>query len=53
MLVLLLNDIFVTPPLEDTILKGVTRDSVITILKDMDIAVEERKISIDEVVESI
>jgi branched-chain amino acid aminotransferase len=48
----IINNIFITPPLEDTILKGVTRDSVITILKDMGIAVEERKISIDEVVEA-
>jgi branched-chain amino acid aminotransferase len=47
----ILNETFVTPPLEDTILKGVTRDSVITILKDMGVNVEERKISIDEVIE--
>jgi len=48
----ILNDRFVTPVLEDTILNGVTRDSVIAILKDMHVTVEERKISIDEVVES-
>ncbi len=29
----IINDIFVTPPLEDTILKGVTRDSVIDYFK--------------------
>ncbi len=46
-----INHIFITPPLEDTILKGVTRDSVITILKDMGVKVEERRISINEVVE--
>lgn len=41
----------VTPSLEEgTILEGVTRDSVITGLKEKGIAVEERKISIDEVV---
>ncbi len=46
----IINNVFVTPMLEDTILKGVTRDSVIAILKDMDIKVEERKVSIDEIV---
>jgi len=45
-----IDNTFVTPMLEDTILKGVTRDSVITILKDMDIKVEERKVSVDEIV---
>jgi branched-chain amino acid aminotransferase len=42
---------FVTPMLEETILKGVTRDSVLTILKDMGIKTEERRISIDEIVD--
>lgn len=43
----------VTPSLEEgTILEGVTRSSVIQGLKDMGIAVEERKISIDEVVQA-
>ncbi len=39
----------VTPPLEGTILPGVTRDSVIRLAKDWGITVEERQISIDEV----
>jgi branched-chain amino acid aminotransferase len=47
----IINGTFVTPMLEDTILKGVTRDSVLVILKDMGIKTEERKISIDELVE--
>lgn len=47
-----INNTFVTPMLEDTILKGVTRDSIITILKDMGVKVEERKLNIDEVVEA-
>lgn len=47
----IINNVFITPPLEDTILKGVTRDSVLTILEDMDFKTEERRISIDEVVE--
>jgi len=42
----------VTPSLEDgTILAGVTRDSAITILKDMGLKIEERKITIDELIE--
>ncbi len=40
----------ITPSLEDTILAGVTRDSVITLIKDMGIEVEERALSIDEII---
>lgn len=41
----------ITPGLEQgTILGGVTRNSVITLLKEMGIAVEERDLSIDEIV---
>ena len=39
----------VTPPLGGTILPGITRDSVLTLLREMNIPVEERRISIDEV----
>lgn len=40
----------ITPDLSaGTILAGVTRDSVIQILKDMDVEVEERRLSIDEI----
>lgn len=47
----IINNVFVTPMLEDTILNGVTRNSVLTILNEMGIKTEERKISIDEVIE--
>lgn len=41
----------VTPSLEEgTILAGVTRDSVITVLREQGFTVEERKINIEEVV---
>ena len=41
----------VTPSLEEgTILEGVTRSSAITILKEMGLTVEERKINIDELI---
>jgi branched-chain amino acid aminotransferase len=43
----------VTPSLEDgTILAGITRDSAIVVLKEMGLEVEERKISIDELIEA-
>jgi branched-chain amino acid aminotransferase len=42
-----------TPGLESgTILEGVTRNSVVQVAKDMGIPVEEREISIDELVEA-
>ena len=51
--VFVINGVAITPSLEEgTILKGVTRDSVITILKDMGIKVEERRINIDELMEA-
>ncbi len=43
----------VTAPLKGSILPGITRDSVIKILKKKGVPVEERKLSIDEVIESI
>jgi branched-chain amino acid aminotransferase len=42
----------VTPPLDGSILGGVTRDSVIHLARDWGIPVVERKISIDEVIVS-
>ena len=38
-----------TPGLDGTILHGITRDSVIQLIKDRGIKVEERKITLDEV----
>ncbi len=45
---LLNNDTLVTPSLEDTILPGITRKSVLTIAQDLGLKTQERKISIDE-----
>jgi branched-chain amino acid aminotransferase len=39
----------ITPPLSGTILPGVTRDSALTLLREIGIPAEERQISIDEV----
>ena len=44
-----IDDKFITPPLHGTILPGVTRDSVLTLLKDRGEKYEERPISMDEV----
>lgn len=46
------GDKVITPALGETILAGVTRDSVITVLREKGITVEERNISIDELVEA-
>ncbi|MEO0048920.1 MAG: hypothetical protein RL556_252 [Actinomycetota bacterium] len=43
----------VTPSLEGTILRGITRDSVVTLIKDRGIAVEERRITLEEVRQGI
>ncbi|MEY2695573.1 MAG: hypothetical protein RLZZ72_829 [Actinomycetota bacterium] len=42
-----------TPALDGTILHGITRDSVITLLRDRGIEVQERKVSLAEVREGI
>ena len=43
----------ITPSLErSTVLKGVTRDSAIILLRDMGYVVEERNLSVDEIVEA-
>lgn len=43
----------ITPSLErGTVLKGVTRDSAITLLRDMGYVVEERNLSVDEIVQA-
>jgi len=47
----IIGDKAITPDLEaGTILEGVTRDSVIEVLKEMGYVVEERPISIDEII---
>lgn len=45
-----LGDTVVTPDIaQDTILEGVTRDSVITLLREKGVKVEERPLSVDEI----
>jgi branched-chain amino acid aminotransferase len=47
-----IGDQVVTPPLGGTILPGVTRDSVITLLRDSGYAVKEERIGMDQVFQS-
>ena len=51
-LMFVIDDTLITPPLGDTILAGITRDSVLTLAKDWGVKVEERKISLDEVIDA-
>jgi len=45
----LMGDTIVTPAVSDSILSGITRKSIIEILKDWGMKVEERKLSIEEI----
>ncbi|MDX2197255.1 MAG: branched-chain amino acid aminotransferase [Cytophagales bacterium] len=48
-----IDNVLVTPSLSTSILDGVTRDSILTIAKDWGMKIEERKISVQEVLQSI
>jgi branched-chain amino acid aminotransferase len=48
-----IGDKLLTPALSDTILDGVTRNSVLTLARDWGVPVEERKVSISEVFEAV
>ena len=45
------DDKIITPKLSESILGGITRDSIITIAKQKGIEVEERRISVSEIIE--
>lgn len=47
------NGTLTTPPVSGTILEGITRDSLLTLAKNMDIPVEERRISVQELKEGL
>lgn len=49
----LIKDELITPPLSGTILPGITRNSVIQLAKDWGVKVSERKLSMDEITDSI
>jgi len=48
-----IGDTLVTPELSDSILAGVTRDSVIALARDWGMKVEERKVAVKEIIEAI
>jgi branched-chain amino acid aminotransferase len=43
-----IDDIIVTPPSSETVLDGVTKDSLLTLANDLEFRVEERPVSLDE-----
>jgi len=47
-----IDDVVITPELNDCILPGTTRQSVIELFKDQGVTVEERPLSIDEIFEA-
>lgn len=48
----MIDEKVITPETGDTVLSGITRKSVIQLIKDMGITVEERKIDIQEIVDA-
>jgi branched-chain amino acid aminotransferase len=48
-----INGVLVTPPLGDTLLDGITRDSLLTLALDAGLTVEERRITVDELREGL
>jgi len=49
----LIGDTLVTPSIGSTILKGVTRDSVLTLARERGVNVEERKVTVVEIIEAL
>lgn len=47
-----IDNVLITPPLKGSILPGITRDSVLQLAGDWGMQVEERQISIDEIVKA-
>ena len=52
-IMLVINDTLLTPPAGGTILEGITRDSILTLARDWGMNVEERKISVEEIIKAI
>ena len=47
------NNVLLTPSTSSTILKGITRDTLLQLAKSMGIETEERKVSVQEIIEGI
>ena len=48
-----IKDVLVTPMLGDSILAGITRKNVLNLAKENNIEVEERRISVEEILEAL
>jgi branched-chain amino acid aminotransferase len=48
-----IDDVLITPPVGDSILDGITRKSLLVLAQDLGIKVEERPISVAEIIEAI
>ena len=49
----MLDGVLVTPSTRDTILKGVTRDTVLTLAREWGVPVEERRITVAEIIKGM
>ncbi len=49
----IIKDKLITPAVSDTILEGITRDSILQVARDWGMALEERKITVQEILEAI
>lgn len=47
-----IDDVLVTPPVSDSILDGVTRDSLLVLAADLGYKTEERPVSVDELIKA-
>ena len=52
-IMLVIGGTLVTPPAGTTILDGVTRDSILSLARDWGMSVEERRVSVEEIVQAI
>ncbi len=51
--VFVINGKIITPSTSDSILKGITRDSILQLARDWDVKVEERPVSVEEVITAL
>ena len=49
----IIDGVLVTPALTDTLLHGITRDSIITLARDLGYPVEEQRLTIDQLVKAL
>ncbi|EOR95295.1 Branched-chain amino acid aminotransferase [Arcticibacter svalbardensis MN12-7] len=51
--IFVIDGVLVTPSTRDTILEGITRDTILTLARNWDMPVEERRVSVKEVIETL